>query len=94
MNFTPTQEQEKAFKRVENAIKNAQKLGLVFYGKSGNLVAYRKEADDYVDNYGFDNCLGNGYPQIPNISVSGLIKDSGADDYPSFISESDKEEFS
>jgi len=94
MNFNPNQKQIDAFKKVEKSIKDAKKLGLVFYGKSGNLVAYTKQADNYVDEKGFLNCFGTLCSQIPCISISGLIKDSGADDYPQFITKSDEEQFS
>lgn len=84
MSFEPTKEQRKAFKKVADAIKLAQKAGLVFYGKSDSLVAYTVEANDYIENYGFERCLNNGNKQIEHISQTGLINDSGADDYPCY----------
>ena len=94
MKFTPNEKQEKAFEKVAKAIKDAQKTGLVFYGKSGQLVAYTKQADEYVESNGFLNCFGTKQGQIPNISKSELIKDSGADDYPQFMSAADEYKFS
>jgi hypothetical protein len=94
MNFTPNEKQEKAFDKVSKAIKDAKKAGLIFYGKCGQLVAYTKQADEYVEKNGFLNCFGTMQGQIPNISMAGLIKDSGADDYPQFISDADEREFS
>lgn len=88
--MNPTTDQKKAFTKVANAIKAAKKAGLIFYGKSGDLVAYTKEAEDYVESHGFLKCLRSTHGEIPNISVSGLINDSGADDYPHFISKADE----
>lgn len=93
MNFTPTLKQEKAFKKVEIAIKKAQKLGLVFYGKSESLVAYTKQADRYIEE-DFDNSLGTGFNQIESISQTGLISDSGADDYACYRTKHDEEMYS
>ena len=93
MSFTPTLEQEKAFKKVETAIKKAQKLGLVFYGKSGDLVAYTKQADKYIEE-DFDNSLGTGLSQVDCISKTGLISDSGADDYACYRTKFDEEMYS
>jgi len=45
----PTDIQEKAFKKVVDAMKEAKKKGLRFYGKSDVLVAYTKEASDSTD---------------------------------------------
>lgn len=87
--FSPTEEQKLAYKKVAKAIKEAKRKGLVFYGKSGSLVAYTKQADAYVESIGFEKCLG-GYGQIDCISETGLIKDSGADDYPSYQSLEDR----
>jgi len=80
--------QQKAYDSVIRAIKSAQKKGLVFYGKSGNLVAYTKQSDSYVDQNGFEACLRANTEQIENLSTS-ILQDSGADDYPSYINESD-----
>jgi predicted MarR family transcription regulator len=90
-NFKINKEQTKAFKSVERAVKKVQKAGLIFYGKSGNLVAYTKDASDYADQ-DFESCFGYGTGrQIDCISEAGLIRDSGGDDYPSFITEADEE---
>jgi hypothetical protein len=94
MDFNPNQKQKEAFKKVEKAIKDAKKSGLVFYGKSACLVAYTKQADKYIDENGFENCFGNMCSQIPCISENGLINDSGADDYPQFMTKSDEERYS
>lgn len=89
-NFNITDEQNKAFKAVARAIKKAQKTGLVFYGKSGSLVAYTKDAADYSDS-DFESCFGFGTgSQIDCISETGLIRDSGADDYPNYKTEADE----
>jgi len=94
MEFSPNKEQILAFKKVEKAIKDAQKKGLVFYGKSGNLVAYTKQADNYNNEVDFSRTLGTGFGQIPNISKSGLIVDSGADDYPCYRTQADEDMYS
>jgi hypothetical protein len=94
MKFTPNKEQIAAFKKVKNAIKEAQKKGLVFYGKSGNLVAYTKQADEYNNEVDFCDTLGNGFSQIECISETGLIVDSGADDYPEYRSQADEDRYS
>lgn len=90
----PTAAQKKAFDKVVKAFQMAKKSGLVFYAKSQNIVAYTKEADNYIENeHGFENCLrGEGY-QIPYISKSFLINDSGADDYASYITKDDELKF-
>jgi hypothetical protein len=93
-NFNPTSKQQQAFKRVERAIKDAKKEGLIFYGKSQSLVAYTKEADDYIRTNGFEKCFGTNAGQIPCISKLDLINDSGADDYPQFLTKSDEEYYS
>ena len=71
--------------------KTKQKKGLVFYGKSGNLVAYTKQADDYNNKVDFSETLGTGFREIECISKAGLIVDSGADDYPNYRSAEDQE---
>jgi hypothetical protein len=94
MNFSPNEEQIIAYKKVKKAIKEAQKKGLVFYGKSGSLVAYTKEADKYNDEVDFSQTLGTGFSQIDCISEKGLIVDSGADDYPCYRSQADEDRYS
>lgn len=94
MEFSPNKEQILAYKKVFKAIKEAQKKGLVFYGKSGNLVAYTKQADKYNNEVDFSETLGTGFSQIDCISESGLITDSGADDYPCYRSQSDEDMYS
>lgn len=87
------EKQRKAFDKVISAIKAANKTGLVIYAKSQSLVAYTKQADHYVEEeHGFENCLrGRGY-QIPNLSQS-ILADSGADDFPCYITMEDNNKF-
>lgn len=85
----PTNEQEKYFKKVVIAMKEAKKKGLVFYGKSDVLVAYTKEASDY-QNIDFNKTLGTGYGTLPHLSAQRVLDDSGADDYASYLNESDE----
>lgn len=94
ISFSPNEEQIKAYKKVKKAIKEAQKKGLIFYGKSDSLVAYTKQADDYINNVGIEKSLATGFSQIPCISESGLIADSGADDFNCFISKADENMYS
>jgi len=94
MTFNPTDKQQKAFSKVAKAIKSAQKEGLRFYAKSDSLVAYTKEADSYNNEVDFRDTLGNAYSQIPCISETGLIIDSGADDYPEFRTQEDEDKYS
>ena len=85
--------QELAFNSLIKAFKEAKKTGLVIYAKSEKLVAYTKQADDYVKNeHGFEKCLSSYGGQIPYLSCS-LLADSGADDYPSYIDKADAEKF-
>ncbi|MBC7750068.1 MAG: hypothetical protein H7Z76_16105 [Methylotenera sp.] len=93
MKFSPTKVQEDAFKKVEKAIKEAKKKGLVFYGKSGSLVAYTKQADKYIEE-DFKSSLSGQGNQVECISKTGLINDSGADDYGSYRTKSDEEKYS
>ena len=90
--FTPTIEQEKAYKDVIKAIKKAKKLGLVFYGKSGALVAYTKQADDYIENNFRESLRGRG-GQVDNLHEN-ILADSGADDYGSYLTKEDEEKYS
>ena len=94
MNFSPSKEQETAFKKVAKAIKDAQKIGLVFYGKSGSLVAYTKQADKYNNEVDFQETLGTGLNEVDFISQTGLISDSGADDYACYRSVFDQNKYS
>lgn len=91
---TPTPAQEKAFKDVVKAFKKAKKLGLVFYGKSGSLVAYNSNADDYLEEVDFNESLGTGFQEVEHLSVLGCITDSGADDYGSYRTYEDLEKYS
>lgn len=91
--FTPTKKQEEAFKEVAKSIKKAKRLGLVFYGKSGSLVAYKANADEYLDEEDLESNLGTGFDQVECISQHGLICDSGADDYGCYRSGEDQEKY-
>ncbi len=89
--FTLTDEQEKAFKKVISAMKKAQKTGLVIYAKQYDLVAYTREANDYIEE-NFEKSLATGFNQVENISIACLA-DSGADDYGCYRSQSDEDYF-
>ena len=91
--FKITEEQRKAFNSVARAIKKAQKTGLVFFSKSSDLVAYTEAASDYVDQ-DFEACFCTRNSQIESISRSGLIRDSGADDYPEYRTYEDELKYS
>ena len=91
--FTPTKKQEDAFKDVVKAFKKAKKTGLVFYGKQDSIVAYKKNADDYLD-VGLHVCCGTGYSQVECLNSLGCIDDSGADDYGSYLSQEDEDLYS
>lgn len=87
------EKQVASFKAIVKAIKAANKIGLVFYAKSDNLVAYTKEADHYIENeHGFDTCLRGKGGQIPKLTAS-ILADSGADDYPSYVTKEDDSKF-
>lgn len=87
--FQPTPQQERAFRSVITAIKRAQKQGLRFYGKSDSLVAYTSQAADYAVHHDYST---RGYTQIECL-VASVLQDSGADDYPKYISAADYNEF-
>lgn len=89
---TPTKKQEEFFKEVEKAFIKARKAGLVFYGKCGSLVAYKKNADDYIEQ-DFEGSLATGLKEIEFLSSNKCIIDSGADDYGSYRNESDLTDF-
>ncbi len=88
----PNKKQTKAFEQVIKAIDRAKKAGLVFYGKQDNLVAYTKQANDYIKQYDFDRICATGYRAIPYISDSCLT-DSGADDYPCYKKDTHQHKF-
>lgn len=89
--FNPTKKQEKAFKLVIAAINRAKKSGLVFYGKQGSLVAYKKQADDYV-NQNEDKVEHGKGKQIIHLGEN-VLADSGADDYPSYVTVGDEKRY-
>lgn len=84
----PTPKQEAAFKKVVDAIKAAQKAGLVFFGKQFELTAYTKEANRYVDEKDFGRTLNGQGRNIPCLSAR-VLHDSGADDYSRYITDED-----
>jgi len=87
--YIPSQVQVKAFENVIKAIRDANKKGLVFYGKQENLVAYTKEADRYANQFDFGNLLRGRGCEIHFLNESILI-DSGADDYGRYMSIEDE----
>jgi hypothetical protein len=91
--FTPTKKQEEAFNEVVKAFKKARKTGLVFYGKCGTLVAYKRNADNYIES-DFELSLRGGGGQIENLSSLGCISDSGADDYGCYLTQGDEDLYS
>ncbi len=91
MGHIPNKKQELAFKEVIKAIKAAQKLGLRFYGKQYELVAYTKEANDYAESFDFQELLRGCNSTIPYLS-SSILQDSGADDYAQYKSQLDEDE--
>lgn len=93
MTFTPNEKQEKAFDAVVKAMKEAKKIGLVFYGKGDTLVAYTKVADDYVNKHDTWELIGNKNEQLPCLSCLKVLSDSGADDYPCFANEEDERKY-
>lgn len=92
-NFNSTPEQERVFKSLIRVFKKAKKQGLVFYAKSDSLVAYTKDADDYIEE-DFEGSLGTRFSPVPYLSSSNCISDSGADDYGNFRSLEDQEKYS
>lgn len=93
MGHIPTKKQEEAFKKVVQAFKEAKKAGLVFYGKSSNLVAYKKSADSYIDEVGFEEAIRGYLDTVPYLSGYGCLSDSGSDDYAKYRSAEDEEKF-
>ena len=90
--FTPTKKQEDAFKEVVKAFKKARRTGLVFYGKDNNIVAYKGNADEYIDDH--DCACATGFQQIEHLSSGRCIIDSGADDYGSYVDQEDEDKYS
>lgn len=85
--------QRKAFDKLVKAFKEAKKSGLVIYAKSEKIVAYTKQADNYIENeHGFEKSLrGQGY-QVPNLNAN-LLADSGADDYGCYMTIEDNHKY-
>ena len=92
MKFAANKKQQEAFNKVIKAIENAQKLGLVFYGKQENLVAYTKQAHNYIEEDFSSSLYGDGN-QIEHLSKNVLF-DSGADDYGRYRMKEDEERYS
>ena len=93
MKFQATKKQEELFNKVIQAMELAKKGGLFFYGKSGALVAYTKQVENYVDEHGFEELLRGRGNQIPYLT-SEILSDSGADDYISYRTQEDEEKYS
>jgi len=94
MKHYATKKQEEAFGKVVKAFNEAKKAGLVFYGKSGSLVAYTKIADKYNDAVDFEEALSGNYGAVPFLTDRRCISDSGADDYACYRTEEDSEKYS
>ena len=92
MKHKPNQKQIKAFENVINAFKEAQKTGLVFYGKQEYLVAYTKNAYEYFKKYDSERTFNSKHKIIPYLSDSVLI-DTGSDDYSRYLSKDDEIKF-
>lgn len=93
MKHTANKKQEEAFEALKKAFSKCKKNGLVIYAKCGNIVAYTKQADNYVENeHGFETCLSSCNGSIPYLSAN-VLADSGADDYPNYVSEEDSIKF-
>lgn len=89
MSHIPNKKQEEAFKEAVKAIKKCKRLGLRVYGKQNSLVAYTKDADDYIS----DNDLmaqRKFCGEIPHLANT-CLQDSGADDYPNYATYEDQE---
>lgn len=85
--------QRKAFDALIKAFKACNKAGLVIYAKSEKLVAYTKQADNYIEvEHGFEKCLRSYCGQVPCLT-SNILADSGADDYASYVSEEDHDKY-
>lgn len=76
--------QRLAFEKVVTAIRDAQKQGLAFYGKQEKLVAYTKEASNYIVINDLTEIKYTGNAQIECLAES-LLTHSGADDYPMYL---------
>lgn len=93
MTHYANKKQEEAFKEVVKAFQKARKLGLVFYGKSDTLIAYTKQADNYIDQVPFHQACATGYSSLPCLTALKCISDSGADDYGSYRSQEDEDKY-
>jgi hypothetical protein len=89
MKHTPNKKQIEAFNDVIIAMEKAIKLGLNFYGKQNFLVAYTKNADNYINKYDFEKTLTTGNKVVPYLQEQ-ILNDSGADDYSCYISKEDE----
>jgi len=85
--------QEEAFKQVVKAINRAKSKGLVFYGKQYSLVAYTRQANNYIENeVGFIESLGTGFSHVPYLG-NECLHDSGADDFGDYKNLEDEEKY-
>lgn len=93
MSHIPNDKQIKAFNNAVKAIKKLRDLDMMIYGKQDYLVAYTKDADNYIQEYAplhkiFDETFGT----VPCLNFR-CLNDSGADDYASYISKEHHDEF-
>lgn len=92
--FIPNKGQTKAFERVISAIKQANKKGLVFYGKQNHLVAYTKAAENYISQFDFEDTITPSFNGgIVHYLSDNVLRDSGADDYSNYKSIFDNPDF-
>lgn len=93
MKHTPNKKQKDSFEALKKAFDRCKKEGLVIYAKCGDIVAYTRQANDYVENeHGFEVCISSYNSCIPYLSAN-VLADSGADDYPGYVSEEDRLKF-
>lgn len=94
MSHTPNDKQIKAFNNAVKAIKKLRDLDMIIYGKQDYLVAYTKDADNYIRKY---NPLHKTIDHCSDIMVTCLnercLNDSGADDYACYISKEDHDKY-
>lgn len=91
---TPTKKQEKAFQDVIKAINKAKSLGLHFYGKQWDLVAYTDQANEYLHQKDFMKYFGSRASShfVPWMSAM-VLDDSGADDFQYYLTDEDAKKF-
>lgn len=91
INHNATKKQEKAFENVVKAMNKAKAVGLHFYAKQFNLIAYTEQADNYLNRYDFQKYFGYGTSKntVPYLSAHSILDDSGADDYQYYLTDKD-----